>query len=604
MALAVAIVVVAPSSSSGADDDGADETAPTVAESRERPRAILLSDRDRDRGPAREMAVETTDSAVAAAAHSSLGRRQIPASTMDYRQILEADFTDRGSLSVGTIRDGGLQNASVLSEEGDYHQIIERHRSRNTNYGTEELVRAIEDAAREVADEFGGAPLRVGNLGYRHGGPIPWSSSHEAGRDADIAFYAIDDHGDSVPTPDLLAFDDEGRAENGELHFDVPRNWALVRSLLDNQEITVQWMFISIGLKVLLIEHAMEIDEDPEIIEQAIKVLHQPTDAPPHDDHLHLRIACSEADRLAGCIDWGPHWEWHHWHKAALFARTRTMQRAFDDPSPTIRTEALDYLYTIRSPFASEVALQYGITDPDEEVREQAFEILDELSLSSDAGVVFLAQALEADWKSAERKTLYDALRRAHSPRTTDLAMSRYRDRELSDEERELAIEALAHRIEASLIPELLQALRSEESPQLRAHLARQLYRIAARSDGVDWADEELSTEYDEALAQWKTWWDDERDRRHNLEEFALERGADEWKDLEAIDGFIAQLPDAEDWEFYNLNRLLSRWTGRWAPRDWNKPDDGYRFWTRWWDRNRDRFLNPQPKPWVDDETP
>jgi penicillin-insensitive murein endopeptidase len=39
-------------------------------------------------------------------------------------------------------------------------------------------------------------------------------------------------------------------------------------------------------------------------------VMLQPTDSLPHDDHLHLRIACSAEEAQAGCSGGGPYWEW------------------------------------------------------------------------------------------------------------------------------------------------------------------------------------------------------------------------------------------------------------------------------------------------------
>ena len=36
----------------------------------------------------------------------------------------------------------------------------------------------------------------------------------------------------------------------------------------------------------------------------------QPQDSLPHDDHLHLRIACSPEEIQAGCSGGGPYWEW------------------------------------------------------------------------------------------------------------------------------------------------------------------------------------------------------------------------------------------------------------------------------------------------------
>ncbi len=591
------IVVSIPLSAPQADDDG--EASLVAAETIDRPRTLTL--RGFDPEPTRRLAMEVTDGAIAAAAHSSLGRRHLPDIRGDYRDILGGTTLTDGSLSLGTIREGSLKNAAALPLEGDHHEVIERHRSRNTNYGTEELVNAIERAARKVREEHGGAPLRIGNIGYARGGAIPWSRSHRAGRDADIAFYAVDEQGRSVPTPDLFTFDDEGVGEKDDLYFDIPRNWSLVRALLTDPDIVVQWMFVSTGLKILLIDHAIEIDEDPEIIERAINVLHQPTDALPHDGHLHLRIACTEADRLAGCVDWGPQWQWHDWHEPALFARTRQMQRAFADPSPQLRAQAMEYLHEIRSPFAPEVALQYGLTDPDPDVRELAFELLGDIAIGSDAGIFLLARALDSELDDDERRTLYGSLRRAQSPRASDLAMERYRDGELDEDERALAVRALAQRTDSSLLPQLIDALQSEPSSKLRERLAAQLYRIAARTDGIDWGEEELTEEHEVALQQWRQWWEeDEPERQQILEEFVLQRGAEEWKDLHAVDDLIAQLRGAEDWEIYNLNRIISAWTGRWAPQYWANDGDAHRFWTRWWNRNQDRLLNARPKPWDD----
>ena len=33
------------------------------------------------------------------------------------------------------------------------------------------------------------------------------------------------------------------------------------------------------------------------------RVLHQPSDAPPHDDHFHVRIRCTQGERDEGCVD-------------------------------------------------------------------------------------------------------------------------------------------------------------------------------------------------------------------------------------------------------------------------------------------------------------
>ena len=64
---------------------------------------------------------------------------------------------------------------------------------------------------------------------------------------------------------------------------------------------------------------AIDKGEDPSLVDAASEILHQPGDSLPHDDHLHLRIACPDADRLRGCVDKGP---------------TRTWRRRIDPDRP------------------------------------------------------------------------------------------------------------------------------------------------------------------------------------------------------------------------------------------------------------------------------
>ncbi len=573
------------------------------------PRALLDQERIKPKeepGPrpipltVRSQALSAVDAAVTEATTRIGGFQRLPEEPLTYREILRPDRTVSGSLSIGTVRVGALQNPAILPETGDHHQIIERHRVRRTNFGTSEMVSAIKEAAAEVAAHHGGAPLRVGNLGYARGGRIPWSASHEAGRDADLAFYTLDLEGRSVPSPDLLTFHDDGTCPTDPFLFDVERNWALVRALLTNPTINVQWLFISEGLKRLLLEHALEIDEPPFLIERASRILHQPTDAAPHDDHLHLRIGCSREDRLEGCIDWGPRWDWYDWHEAALFARTREIQRAFQESNPSYRRNALIFLQRIRSPFAPEVALRYGVHDPHPDVRAEAFSLLEELPIQNATALTALADALEAlTLDNDEERILYRALRLFDSPDVIDIAIARYERDDLTVRERGRALRALDHHMAPRLIPFFLQALPQEEHPGLRAHLARQLHRVAARTDGLDW-EEPLADEHRRALLDWEMWWEEEapRDRQALLKDLVARKGVHEWDDLQEVDTLIPFLRSDDDSTRYNINLILSDWTGRWVPRDWQNDDAAYQFWSRWWDRNRERMLRQRPEAW------
>ncbi|MFT3843137.1 MAG: penicillin-insensitive murein endopeptidase [Myxococcaceae bacterium] len=207
------------------------------------------------------------------------------------------------SRSVGSPAHGQLEGGVPLTESGAVRVLPKRHARRCLSYGTDRLVHAIENAAQAVAKaQPGGAALGVGDIARARGGAIlAYTHSHQAGRDADLAFYLLDGAGKPVAAEDLVKLDDDGRA--GELRLDVPRTWALVRALLEDRSIEVRWLFVSQALRSLLLAEGERTHAPKELLERAGEVLHQPADAPPHDDHLHLRIRCTAAEREGGCHD-------------------------------------------------------------------------------------------------------------------------------------------------------------------------------------------------------------------------------------------------------------------------------------------------------------
>jgi len=105
----------------------------------------------------------------------------------------------------------------------------------------------------------------------------------------------------------MHAFDWRGRTRDGShLVFDVPRTWMLVKELVDAPEATVQFIFIYEPLAQLLIDHAKQIGEPQDLIVRARRAMRQPGDSARHDDHMHVRIYCSNEDRDYGCVDMGP----------------------------------------------------------------------------------------------------------------------------------------------------------------------------------------------------------------------------------------------------------------------------------------------------------
>jgi penicillin-insensitive murein endopeptidase len=234
----------------------------------------------------------------------SLSLKAAPALAGEPTFCGEEPTSDAQSLSVGKSSEGRLLGAKALQSGEAVRTLPLRHERRCLHWGTPRLVDALRRAGEVVRQASPDAPpLGVGDLSKARGGPIrPYSRSHQSGRDADIAFYQLDEQGRPVPAEDLLAFDARGQAGNGKRRFDRRRNWLLVRALLEDKGLDVQWMFISKPLRQALLEEARSLNEPARLLKRAEQVLHQPTDSRPHDDHFHLRIRCTPEERAAGCV--------------------------------------------------------------------------------------------------------------------------------------------------------------------------------------------------------------------------------------------------------------------------------------------------------------
>ena len=240
--------------------------------------------------------------------------------------------------SVGLPNQGVLTDGVELPEAGVGYV---RYRRQSDHYfGVPRLVAAIEKAAADVARGAPGeVPLFVGDLSARTGGKIPNHASHRTGRDVDLLYFVTNVYGKPTNSPGFVSVGSDGLAQipaTGRfLHLDADREWRLVRSLLMNSEIEVLWMFVSRDVEALLIMQARALGESNELVWRAEQVLHQPRDSSPHDDHMHLRIACTQSESLDGCEGGGPHWPWFgdpnlsEQTEANLWAMLRT------EPSPS-----------------------------------------------------------------------------------------------------------------------------------------------------------------------------------------------------------------------------------------------------------------------------
>lgn len=544
---------------------------------------------------ATEAAAEAMDAGLEAAMQRCVGWRTLP-QDKTWQEILDPDREPKGSMSAGTVAGGVLLGGVELVPEGTHHQVIERHRTYKTRWGTQELVDLIQFGASYVAEREGGAPLRVGNMSKKKGGDIRWSNSHNSGRDADLAFYMLDaKSGGSIPAPALVSFEDGGVASNrSDVVFDLPRNWRLVEGLLSHPTIGVQWLFISIPLKRMLLDHARSIGADPELIRRAESVLHQPTDSSPHSDHFHLRITCPKDDRLDGCLDYGPQWDWVDWHRPELLARAVRLAEVFSLPEQTPKLRALEFLDRIKNPYAADVATVWGIWDVDDEVRETAMDVTAGQYTWSATSLVEL-QKLIRDPNVSPRHLAraYSVLRRSVDPLARDFALQRLVSADVGESEKIHAVRALGHFMEPALVESLIGQLAIQPAA-VRVEIAEILRRITNRDDGVDWSRANES-QVAKGLADWRGWWTlhkaEPRDKWLALG-FA-EHGVPkaETPQPEHVDALLGLLRSGPPHVVYNANRTVRSLTGRWAPLEQTDGGKLYDYWEKWWAKNKTRVL-------------
>lgn len=202
---------------------------------------------------------------------------------------------------------GYLVAGRRLPDHGDGFTTREIWRTRGVRYGTDELVDLITAVGRQLA-QTPGEKLVVADLSPRNGGEARrWHRSHQSGRDVDLVYFMRDAQGKPMEADAMRIFDANGVAKDGSgISIDIPRTWELVRSLITSREAIVQWVFMFQPIANKLLEHAIAKGEPEVILNRARLVMKQPGDSARHDDHIHVRVYCSERDRAYGCVDIGP----------------------------------------------------------------------------------------------------------------------------------------------------------------------------------------------------------------------------------------------------------------------------------------------------------
>lgn len=223
------------------------------------------------------------------------------------------------SVSVGAPNDGQLLNGVAMPERGDGFVHNAKRPNREARYGTTETIAALVEAGRL----FRNNPLSqhdtimINDIGLPRGGTIPHHGSHQSGRDVDILFFYLDKKGKPF-SPMGIPVDPKGQGwEFGELsdpkddiavHLDVPKLWAMVSALIEQEKAQIQRIFIAEHVRTLLIDFAIKSKAPISTRRRFESITCQPEH--PHDDHLHVRFFCPPDDVPLGCLDTWPVYPW------------------------------------------------------------------------------------------------------------------------------------------------------------------------------------------------------------------------------------------------------------------------------------------------------
>jgi penicillin-insensitive murein endopeptidase len=505
------------------------------------------------------------------------------------------------SVSVGTVTDGYLVNAAAVPSHESL-EILPRQRARELRYGTQEMMDLLVETAERVAIQHEGTVVQLGNVGRQYGGDIPYSVSHNSGRDADLAFLATDPKGRPALLPDLLRFDEHGRsvAFNGYYRFDVERNWSLVRSLVLSSKAQLQYIFISDPLREMLLDHARESGENPGIVQRAATLLRQPGPSIPHNDHLHLRIYCSQFDVGGGCDQTGAIHRGIELHRQRRSEAVDLAMQALDHEDSSVRAAGLRRLKLLEAVNEANDDVLSMLGDPSPDVRRAAIDLAVDWRMRG-----FFAQ-LDDFWSAESddgvREHLLGALRRADNRYVADFLVSLLGEPITADglpkpyDLRIAAVDALKESRSLKAVESLIDLL-EDSSPELRARAARALRMISNADNGeTAWRQAGLSDDtIDEAQQGWRAWLERTRRQFPTPEQWVkqgfVEAGYQMGPSARVRARELARASgDTRDFIRVNAQQWLMGWSNNY-PRSLEWPrSDARLYWTRWVDRHPYRF--------------
>ena len=456
------------------------------------------------------------------------------------------------SLSIGSVTRGKMRGGIPMPLQGDSWHFIPSVQKRATNYATLPLILALQEASRDVQEKTNGPKMLLGNMSYQDGGDIPWSVSHNSGRDADVAFYTVDKNGKPIEHNHFVRYNRRLKStlHDSTVHFDIPRNWEFVRSLIQSEVIQLQWAFLYNPLRRAILKHAKEIGEPDDLIAKAEKILKQPSDAAPHRDHFHLRIFCSLKSVLQGCKNTGKPWTWANDFQDEYNQHLESLYRQLSAKTELQKAEALQTLNALN-------------TRPP---RKPLLRLIRETTLTSTRA---LAMKLA---------TRYDLIPVESASELLDILV-----------EEPTKIRLISHLAESTdtRIPHiLLPHLRSGTRP-VRDAVRKALAEVTNHSFPVPPGDEPAHLRLAE---EWEKWLETNKDDQWEqwIRQGFEQKGASfagrmmRYRSIPRLIPFLRRGPHLQ----LNAHRILKRIATKTAiPKS-----DSYRSWKKWWKRNYRRY--------------
>ncbi len=216
-------------------------------------------------------------------------------------QICNAQLSARPQdQAIGHAASGSLRNASSLlekvSELGNRGRIHLPRQDRKSYFGTYELVQLISVMAKKLFSLSPNTPMWIHDLSGSKG-RIPGTShkSHANGTDADIAYILSDDSGASH----FRNIVNGGRARD----LDISTQWKMFKYTVSTG--WVDRIFVDPAVKREMCQFTSTLQEsgiEREWTKVTLKrLIHRYTSGPlvtGHNNHFHMRIACSSVQRL------------------------------------------------------------------------------------------------------------------------------------------------------------------------------------------------------------------------------------------------------------------------------------------------------------------